>query len=377
VAQTLLSVLASLGTPEKIKGVVILRSLTSQNFRNLVSDEVTFHDQVNIVVGRNGQGKTNLLEAIYFLATTKSFRTARVASLFQFGSPSVFVSGVLHRFGVEKTLSIGLETGETRRRALLINGERVALPAYVNAMSVFAYSSARLDILRGAPEERRRFLDRGIASVDPAYLEAVSRYGRALRQRNALLASGSTSSLNAWDAELVAAAEPLQHGRAAYTEALTKAFAEIVAEHGYHIGNLSIAYRPSAVDDLARTRRDELRARMSLVGPQRDLLELAVDGRPAAEVLSGGEQKMVVLFLKFAKLTLFRRRFDEPALFLLDDIDAELDLEILEQLLLKLPSRTQVFATSAKERFLRTLEAGPHRRLVLENGRVSATSDLP
>ena len=356
---------------------MILRSLTSQHFRNLSADEVSFHDQVNIVVGRNGQGKTNLLEAIYFLATTKSFRTARVASVFQFGSPSVFVSGLLHRFGVDKTLSVGLETGEVRRRALLINGERVALPGYVNTMSVFAYSSARLDILRGAPEERRRFLDRGIASIDPSYLEAVSRYGRALRQRNALLASGDTSSLNAWDAELAAAAAPIQEGRSAYTEALIGALAEIVAEHGYHIRNLAIGYRPSGVDALPRIRREELRARMSLVGPQRDLLEFSVDGRPAAEVLSGGEQKMVVLFLKFAKLTLFRRRFDEPALFLLDDIDAELDLEILEQLLLKLPSRTQVFATSAKERFLRTLEAGPHRRLLIENGRVTSISDLP
>jgi len=356
---------------------LILRSLTTQSFRNLGAEEVAFHDQVNIVVGRNGQGKTNLLEAIYFLATTKSFRTARIGSVFQFGSPSVFVSGLLHRFGVDKTLSVGLETGETRRRALLINGERVTLPAYVNAMSVFAYSSARLDILRGAPEERRRFLDRGIASIDPSYLEAVSRYGRALRQRNALLASGSTSSLNAWDEELSNAAAPLQRGRAAYAEALGSAFAEIVAEHGYHIRNLAIDYKPSAVDDLPRIRREELRARMSLVGPQRDLLAFSVDGRPAAEVLSGGEQKMVVLFLKFAKLALFRRRLDEAALFLLDDIDAELDLEILEQLLLKLPSQTQVFATSAKERFLRTLETGPHRRLVIENGRVTATIEKP
>ncbi len=356
---------------------MILRSLTTQAFRNLAPDEVAFHDHVNIVVGRNGQGKTNLLEAIYFLATTKSFRTSRVASVFQFGSPSVFVSGLLHRFDVEKTLSIGLETGETRRRALMINGERVGLAPYVNAMSVFAYSSARLDILRGAPEERRRFLDRGIASVDPAYLEAVSRYGRVLRQRNALLASGTAASLNAWDEELVVAAAPLHQGRAAYTAALFAAFDAIVAEHGYHVRNLTISYQPSLVDDLARIRRDEVRARMSLVGPQRDLLEFAIDGRPAAEVLSGGEQKMVVLFLKFAKLTLFRRRFEEAAVFLLDDIDAELDLEILEQLLLKLPSRTQVFATSAKEQFLRTLEAGPHRRLLVENGRVTASSDLP
>jgi recF protein len=355
---------------------VILRSIATQAFRNLVPQEVAFHEQVNIVVGRNGQGKTNLLEAIYFLATTKSFRTSRIASLFSFGSPSVFVSGVMYRFGVDKTLSVGLETGEVRRRALLVNGERVALAAYVNTMSIFAYSSARLDILRGAPEERRRFLDRGVASVDVGYLDAVSRYSRVLRQRNALLSSVDAASLTAWDAELVAAAAPLQRGRAAYTEGLAESFSTIVAEHGYHIRNLAIAYRPSAVDDLPQIRREELRARMSLVGPQRDLLEFTIDGRPAAEVLSGGEMKMVVLFLKFAKLDLFRRRFDEPAVFLLDDVDAELDLEILEKLLVKLPSRTQVFATSAKERFLRTLEAGPHRRLLLENGSVTSAADL-
>ena len=356
--------------------LVILHSLTTQSFRNLSSEEVPFHEQVNIVVGRNGQGKTNLLEAIYFLATTKSFRTSRAASLFSFGAASTFVSGRIHRFGVEKTLSVGLEAGESRRRALLINGERVPLGAFINAMSVFAYSAARLEILRGAPEERRRFLDRGIASIDPGYLEAVSRYGRVLRQRNALLASGSTTSLHAWDAELITAAAPIHRGRAAYTAALTASFEAIVAEHGYHIRNLSIAYRPSDVHALPAMRREELRARMSLAGPQRDLLEFSVEGRAAAEVLSGGEQKMVVMFLKFAKLELFRGRFDEPAVFLLDDVDAELDLEILEQLLVKLPSRTQVFATSAKEQFLRTLQAAPHRRLVIENGRVMSAIDL-
>jgi len=127
---------------------------------------------------------------------------------------------------------------------------------------------------------------------------------------------------------------------------------------------------------LAKIRRDEIRARMSLAGPQRDMLEFFVDGRPAQEVLSGGEQKMIVLHLKFAKVALFRRRFDEPPLFLLDDIDAELDLEVLQKLLSGLPSKTQVFATSAKESFLHALEAGPHRRLVIENGRVTTSRDF-
>lgn len=359
-----------------------LRTVTTQNFRNLAPAETEFHPQANIVVGRNGQGKTNLLEAIYFMATTKSFRTTRIASVFRHDASSVFVSGVVERDGLERTLSVGLETGEAKKRVLMINGEKVTLPAYLHALSLFAYSSARLDAVRGTPEERRRFLDRGIASIHPSYVEQLSRYTRVLKQRNALLAEiahqrQAVASLDAWDNELMVAAAAVHRARAAYVTDLAAAFEEVVRTHGYHVSNVELRYKPSATDDLARIRRHELRARMSLVGPQRDVLELFVDSRPASEVLSGGEQKMTVLFLKFAKLELFRRRHDDAPLFLLDDVDAELDLGILQQLLSNLPLATQVFATSAKEGFLAALQAGPHRRLTIENGRVTATRDFP
>src|SRR5436190_23717407 len=119
---------------------MLLHQITTENFRNLASGDVAFHPTANIVLGRNGQGKTNLLEAIYFLATTKSFRTNRIASVFRFESPSVYVAGSLERDGVTRTLSVGLEHDESRRRVLMINGEKIALHANLNAMSVFAYS---------------------------------------------------------------------------------------------------------------------------------------------------------------------------------------------------------------------------------------------
>jgi DNA replication and repair protein RecF len=357
---------------------LILSRLTAHNFRNLAETPIEFHTTTNLIVGRNGQGKTNLLEAIYFLATTKSFRTPRLASVIRFGESSVFVAGLLQRQGIEKTISVGLDLGEMRRRMLLINEERVSLAHYVAAMTVFAFSSARLEIIRGAPEERRRFLDRGIASVDPSYLDALNRYARVLKQRNALLQSGTATSaaLDAWDAEFSSAGQEIQRARRSYTESLDVRFAQVVGEHAYHVQNLRIEYRPSTVEDLRSIRRDELRTRVSLRGPQRDNLEFTIDGRNASEVASAGEQKMIVLFLKFAKLELFRQKFDEPAIFLLDDLDAELDLEILQKLLSKLPSFTQVFATSAKERFLTILEAGPHRRLSIENGIVTTSHDF-
>jgi len=350
---------------------MILTQITAENFRNLAPAPVPFHENVNILVGRNGQGKTNLLEAIYFLATTKSFRTSRIQSLFRFDAAAMRVAGALERDGITRTLSAGMDA---TRRVLMINGEKVTLPAYLNAMSVFAYSQSRLEILRGAPEERRRFLDRGVASINPAYLQQLTRYTRVLKQRNALLQAISKgrepiNSLDAWNDELVTSAAVVTAAREAYAR-------EIAAE----VPAIAMVYRGVGSDELreqlARRRGDEIRAGMTLAGPQRDTIDFLVDGRPAQEVLSGGEQKMIVLQMKFAKVALFRRRFDEPPLFLLDDIDAELDLEVLQNLLIRLPSRTQVFATSAKESFLHALEAGPHRRLTVENGEVTVARDF-
>ncbi len=359
---------------------MILRSLTTENFRNLEPAEHSFHPSANIVVGRNGQGKTNLLEAIYFLATTKSFRTTHIESVVRFGGPNVFVGGHVERDGVTRNVTAGVEVGESKRRVLMINGERVTLPSYLNALTVFAYSSMRLETIRGAPDERRRFLDRGIASINPGYLEQLTRYGRVLKQRNALLHAISVGddksrSLDAWDEPFTVAANAVQAARAAYAVELAGSFARILGAHNYHVRGVEMIYRPST-GNLWDLRRHEVRARTSMIGPQRDNLDFLIDGRPTAEVLSGGELKTIILFLKFAKLELFRRRYDEPPLFILDDIDAELDLEILQKLLSKLPDSTQVFASSAKESFLQALEAGPHRRLIIENGRVTTSSDF-
>jgi DNA replication and repair protein RecF len=348
---------------------VILRRIATENFRNLGPATIEFHPRTNLIVGRNGQGKTNLLESIYLLATTKSFRTPRVANVFRFDSATLFVSGSVQRDSIERTLSAGMDEG---RRVLMINNERVTLQEYLRAMTVFAYSSARLEILRGSPEERRRFLDRGVASIDPAYLGHLSRYGRVIRQRNALLQEHSAAGLDAWDAEFAEIGGAIQRSRGAYLDALRVAADEISSR--FPVRRVEVAYRPSVVD--TSKRREELRAGVTLSGPQRDTIDFTVEGRSAHEVLSGGEQKMIVLLLKFAKLALFGDRQDDQALFLLDDLDAELDLEILRDLLSRLPPETQVFATSAKDRLIADFATGPHRRLTIENGRVTAADDF-
>ncbi|MBV9068618.1 MAG: DNA replication/repair protein RecF [Acidobacteria bacterium] len=351
---------------------MILRGITTDNFRNLEPASVEFHPKTNLIVGRNGQGKTNLLEAIYLLATTKSFRTPRTQTVFHFGDNTLFVSGTIRRDHVDRTLSVGLETGENRRRVLMVNGERVPLHEYLRAMTVFAYSSARLEILRGVPEERRRFIDRGVASIEASFLPAITRFSRTLKQRNAQLQSGSAQGLAAWDEEFVERSNGIQEDRAAYVDTLRTAFNEIVAK--FDVRPVEMTYKPSKPDPSRRS--EELRAGTTLTGPQRDNLEFTVDGRPAHEVLSGGELKLTVLLLKYAKLALFHHREEDDALFVLDDIDAELDVEILRKLLTSLPPQTQVFATSAKDRLISELATGSHRRLTVENGRVTGTEDF-
>jgi DNA replication and repair protein RecF len=367
---------------------LILERLSSENFRNLEAAEYRFHPAVNLVVGMNGQGKTNLLEAIYFLATTKSFRTARTQSLVRFGQTYLFVGGEVERQGVAKRLSAGIDPGESRR-VLTLNAEKVGLARYVQAMTVVAYSSSRLEIIRGGPEERRRFLDRGIASGEPGYLERLNRFQRALRQRNALLhAIGAhqarVGELDAWDEEFLLAAIPLSAARAHYTKRIATLLSATLERYHYHVTGITLRYLPGGEAEgepdawrrrLAEVKRHELRNRMTLVGPQRDNVAFEVEGRPAAEVLSGGELKTITLFLKFAKLEQFRNETGETALFVLDDIDAELDVDILSSVLRNLPPSTQLFATSAKESVISDLQTGPHRRFAMVAGRAEEVSD--
>ncbi len=367
---------------------MILQRVATRSFRNLADSEIELHPAANILVGDNGQGKTNLLEAIYFLATTKSFRTTRLSHLPRIGSSTTYVEGAVEARGILRRLSAGISLGNERKRELLVNGQKTTLHEYLSLLPVFAYSAARLAIVRGGPDERRRFLDRGIASLRGGYLKDLTRYARALKQRNALLQQGGAAArrdLDAWDAELVDAALPVAKARATYAEDLAEETARILAEHAYHVTGLTIAYRPSAFEEglsaeagleaLRGLRRREQAVGFTLAGPHRDGLDIAVEGAPAAEILSSGEVKMTVLFLKLAKIELYRRRTEESPLFLLDDVDAELDLGIIERLLRHLIGRIQLVTTSPKDAFFDRFSMGPHRRFALSGGRVEPEAE--
>ena len=361
---------------------MILRSLKVRGFRNLGDVELEFHDRLNLIVGDNGQGKSSLLETIYFLGTTKSFRTIHVGNLAAFDGEGFFIEGRLRSDEVEKTLSASYRS-EDRRKETSINERKATLREFVDQMPLIAYSASRLDVVRGSPDDRRRFLDRGLASLRPSYLHDLSRYGQTLRQRNALLreiAEGKApvASLEPWDHEWTITAAPVVQQRAAYARDLTERFQEIVQAYRYPLEQLVISYSPSGlsasadngIDTLRAVRRQEIRAGFGLIGPHRDDLALVLRNRPAGEVLSSGETKMAVLFLKMAKISLFSETRARLPIFLLDDVDAELDLGIIERLLDDLKDRAQVFATSAKGSIFRAMDVGAFRKYTVLAGGV-------
>jgi DNA replication and repair protein RecF len=363
---------------------LILRAISTRNFRNLETARLELDPDANVFVGANGQGKTNLLEAIYFVSTTKSFRTNRAANLFRFDADHLFVEGTVESDGIRKSLSVGLDASSSRKRELLVNGQKTSLEQYVSQLPVIAYSAARLEIIRGAPDERRRFLDRGIASLRPGYIAALTKYQRTVEQRNALLRAVGEgeereSSLDAWDAELAATGGVVASARAEFAAILAVELSRIVAEMGYHVDRLEIRYEPSGpyladreaiVSALAANRRREIAAGFTLQGPHRDDLAFRILGRDAAEILSSGETKMTVLFLKLARVALYRERVGRKPLFIFDDVDAELDLPVIERLMSFLRQGVQLFASSAKEEVLSRLALGHHVRIPVVGGRI-------
>src|SRR6266545_5707981 len=154
--------------------------IEADNFRN-VSGKIFWGKALNIIYGNNGQGKTNWLEAIYLLSRTKSFRTQRLQESIRFGEHVAFVRGqVSSGLDLHRELQVTLQDN---RKSLTVNGQRETLARYLSQLQVFAFTVDELEVVRGLPEARRRFIDRGICSLRPAYVQTISDYNKVIKQK--------------------------------------------------------------------------------------------------------------------------------------------------------------------------------------------------
>lgn len=304
--------------------------LVVRDFRNIETVDLRFSAQLNLIFGSNGAGKTSLLEALHFLGRAQSFRTAHTASLIREGSSAFLLRGHVQGIG-GALMPVGMQRGPDQLQVRM-GGRRVAhlselLPHF--PFQVFTPESHRL--LEGGPRYRRKYLDWGVFHVEPSFFPAWQRYSRALKQRNAALRTGARShEVRLWDRELVESATAMDASRKAYLDKLLPALRVRIADL-VGLETLVWDYRSgwSRKLDYARALDESIdgdrRQGFTRAGPHRaDLLPM-LDGQPAHERVSRGQQKQIAIALMLAQAAIYQEYTGRSCIFLVDDLASELD----------------------------------------------------
>jgi DNA replication and repair protein RecF len=342
---------------------MLLAAIEATNFRNL-SGRIEWGPRLNIIYGNNGQGKTNWLEAIYLLARTKSFRTQRLQETIRFGEEVAVVRGIVTTgHELQRDLQVSLHDNS---KTILVNSKRETLARYLTQLQVFSFTAADLDVVRGMPEARRRFLDRGISSLKPAYLKTLSDYNKVIKQKNRVLQLANENELGPdkvedllapWNEQLVRLGGLIHRAREEYVTGLNAALERQLFERRdvttRYVSSLENKGDMSDYESLLRSRISlrlaaEVAAGHALIGPHRDDLEIHLDGREIRVYGSSGQQRSALLLLDLAAISLYNSGSNDQPVFIIDDVDAELDERRIRHLLEYLENRTQTFITTSK-----------------------------
>ncbi|TVQ87318.1 MAG: DNA replication/repair protein RecF [Deltaproteobacteria bacterium] len=362
-----------------------LLSIQALNFRNLKPLAIDTDAAFVVIHGPNAQGKTNVLEAVYLLATLKPLRARRLQELVRFEEQNAVVGASIRTEGMERRYKVSIGPDG---RTVQLDGQKVGLDQWFQGVRAIAFTPSDGEIVLGGPSERRTWLDRAAFTKAPAHLEVVRRYQRVLDQKAAALkgARPEPAMLDALDVQLAEQAARLVERR---MDLLTDLRAHIEALHRRIAGDagmrVTLRYRSPVVEAqgtmaerwrriFERSRQGELRRRICLSGPQRDDVEILLDGQPVRSFGSRGQVRSVVLSLKLAELVAARARGDAP-LFLLDDLSSELDrartqrlVEVLSEL------AAQVFITTTDRGHLGALPADVTCSLRVSQGEVTSSA---
>lgn len=344
---------------------MILERLSLRDFRNYQSLQLDLHPGLNIFAGPNAQGKTNILEAIYFLSTAKSHRTSREQDLLRWGTDLLQAKAELTRHGRRHTLELSYDT--EKKKQVRINGllER-RVSSLIGKMPVVFFSPDDLQLLKGAPALRRRFLDIELSQISSTYLHHLQQFNKVLLQRNTLLrmassGGGPLNTIEVWDEQLA------EHGAQIIYRRDQAVLALAGLAHSLHgrltsgSEDLTLDYCTSAplparkegpsgvkaflTAEIDRRRREEVRRGVSLVGPHRDDLHVAINGSDSRLYASQGQQRTAVLSLKLAELSFMQSEIGEEPILLLDDVASELDPRRREYLLATVADSIQTLLT--------------------------------
>ncbi len=335
-----------------------LETLQLKHFRNYNQLDIEFHQGLNIFLGENAQGKTNIIESIYFLALTRSHRTRTDKDLLQFQEKELSIHGLLHRTSGSIPLDINLTE---RGRVTKINHLKQAkLSNYIGQMNVVLFAPEDLQLIKGAPVLRRKFIDVELGQIKPLYLSDLSNYHHVLKQRNSYLKAAEKIDmdfLSVLDHQLADYGSRVIQHRLDFLKKLEKFGNEKVRDISNHKEKLTIDYQSSIsftepvnlvdkfLTELEKSRKRDLFKKNTGVGPHRDDIAFFINDMNA-HYGSQGQHRSLVLSLKLAEIELMREVTREYPILLLDDVMSELDNSRQLKLLETITDTIQTFITT-------------------------------
>ncbi len=345
-----------------------IRELKVQDYRNIREAFFQPAAELTVVCGQNGQGKTNLLEAVWLLTGSKSFRGAKDAELIREGAPFALVEGVTDGFGKESHTRIAVappSAPEKRGRTARVNG--VDYGRATNLAGLFTavvFDPGHLSLVKGSPEGRRRFLDAALCQLYPGYLTLLRRYNRQVTQKNALLkqyerTAGAAELLEVFDGALAQLGEAVTQKRREYLDSIRDEVCSTYRDISSGREALEIEYRPSfgpkgLLQAIRDSRARDLAAGFCTAGPHREDFSIILDGREAKVYASQGQQRSAVLALKLAEAAGAQKVTGEHPVMLLDDVLSELDETRQAYLLSRMEHRQTIVTACDTAAFART-----------------------
>lgn len=359
---------------------MIIKKLTLHNFRNYIDETFFFGGGINVLSGKNAQGKTNCAEAVYYLCTGSSLRIKHDRQLIRAGEACASVRAEAEsRFGA---VTLEADIFENRRE-LRVNGSAIRRAADLlgNMNGVF-FSPGELRLIQDGPDERRRFLNLSISQTSRSYCTALLRYRKVLDQRNNLLKERDVSlvleTLPVWDEQLAKYAAVIIRARREYLARLSPLAQEahafltdgaeelsLEADGNYVGGEEEIARRLTR--ELSGAYERDLRLGYTTVGPHRDDIKISIDGKDARGFASQGQTRTAALAMKLAEVEIFKELSGEPPVLILDDVMSELDLPRRKKLLERMKGIQCILTCTHAERVLYGTETN---KIVIREGRI-------
>ncbi|TCL57263.1 DNA replication and repair protein RecF [Kineothrix alysoides] len=313
---------------------MIIKSLELMNFRNYEFLDLKFSEGTNILYGDNAQGKTNVLEAIYLSATTKSHKGSKDRDIVKFDSEEAHIRTYLEKQEIQYKVDVHLR--KNKSKGIAIDGQKIKKAAdLLGLLNVVFFSPEDLSIIKNGPAERRRFVDMELCQLDNFYLYNLNHYNKIVNQRNKLLKDmyfkpELKETLNIWDSQLVSFGSKIIERRRIFVEQLNEIIYDIHKRLSGDKEELSIKYEPDVeIDDFAKLMKNsqekDIRLKQTSIGPHRDDFCFMVGNIDIRRFGSQGQQRTAALSLKLSEIELVKKITKDIPVLLLDDVLSELD----------------------------------------------------